>query len=190
MTQADPIKNLSIGAITQGTTDELMKIIKIFAVVVLVIGIPAAFFMRWDWLNPAFPDSSGVFQEYLKRFAWGVVYTLVILVFSVVVGLLLAIPVGLVQVTGPRWLASIARGYCSVMRGTPLLIQLWLAYYGLGEFLPTDPARHLECATWFRRHPRRLPAFRLALRADGVHPQLRRLRGRSDARRLRLGAEG
>jgi len=51
----------------------------------------------------------------------------------------LAIPIGLVQVTGPRWLAAIARGFCTVVRGTPLLIQLWLLYYGLGALFPHIP---------------------------------------------------
>ncbi len=43
------------------------------------------------------------------------------------------------QVTGPKWLAAIARGYCTVMRGTPLLIQLYLFYYGIGSILATVP---------------------------------------------------
>jgi len=44
-----------------------------------------------------------------------------------------------VQVTGPRWLAAIARSFCTVIRGTPLLIQLWLLYYGLGSLFPLMP---------------------------------------------------
>jgi len=52
---------------------------------------------------------------------------------------LLAIPIGLVQVTGPRWLAVLARSFCTVIRGTPLLIQLWLLYYGLGSLFPLVP---------------------------------------------------
>ena len=54
--------------------------------------------------------------------------------------MMLAIPIGLVQVTGPRWLAAIARGFCTVIRGTPLLLQLWLIYYGLGSLFPADRA--------------------------------------------------
>lgn len=56
-----------------------------------------------------------------------------------VFGLILAVPVGLVQVTGPRWLARIAGGYCTLMRGTPLLVQLWLLYFGLGSVFSTFP---------------------------------------------------
>ena len=69
----------------------------------------------------------------------GIVITLQLLGMSVAIGMLLAIPIGLVQVTGPRWLAIPARAFCTVIRGTPLLIQLWLLYYGLGSLFPMIP---------------------------------------------------
>jgi polar amino acid transport system permease protein len=53
--------------------------------------------------------------------------------------MLLAIPIGLVQVTGPRYLAWLAKGFCTVIRGTPLLVQIWLLYYGLGSLFPSIP---------------------------------------------------
>jgi polar amino acid transport system permease protein len=65
--------------------------------------------------------------------------TIQLLVLSMVFGLILAVPVGLVQVTGPRWLGGIARGYCTLMRGTPLLVQLWLLYFGLGSVFAAYP---------------------------------------------------
>ena len=61
------------------------------------------------------------------------------LVISLVIGMSLAIPIGLVQVTGPWPLAWAARVFCTVIRGTPLLIQLWLVYYGLGSLFPFIP---------------------------------------------------
>ena len=84
--------------------------------------------MDWSW-----------FPKYLPQLVDGLFITIQILVLSMVFGLMLAVPVGLVQVTGPRWLASIARAYCTVMRGTPLLIQLYLLYYGVGSILATVP---------------------------------------------------
>lgn len=65
--------------------------------------------------------------------------TIQLLVISCILGFILAIPIGLVQVTGPRWLGWIARGFCTTIRGTPLLIQLWLLYYGLGSLFPQFP---------------------------------------------------
>lgn len=69
----------------------------------------------------------------------GLWLTIQLLVISCVLGFILAIPIGLVQVTGPRWLGWIARGFCTTIRGTPLLIQLWLLYYGLGSLFPQFP---------------------------------------------------
>lgn len=84
--------------------------------------------MQWYWV-----------AEYLPKFIDGIVVTLQLLSMSIIMGMALAIPIGLVQVTGPRWLAIPARGFCVVIRGTPLLIQLWLLYYGLGSLFPLIP---------------------------------------------------
>ncbi len=84
--------------------------------------------MDWSWL-----------PKFLPLLPHGIFITLQLLVLTMVLGLLLAIPLGLVQVTGPPWLAKIARGYCTIMRGTPLLIQLYLLYYGLGSVFSAYP---------------------------------------------------
>ncbi len=81
--------------------------------------------MDWSWL-----------PEYSDKLISGFWLTIQLLVICSCLGFLLAVPVGLVQVTGPRYLAAIARGFCTVIRGTPLLIQLWLIYYGVGELFP------------------------------------------------------
>ncbi|MEP1207591.1 MAG: ABC transporter permease subunit [Rhizobiaceae bacterium] len=81
--------------------------------------------MDWSWL-----------PEYSDKLISGFWLTIQLLVICSTLGFLLAVPVGLVQVTGPKWLAMIARGFCTVVRGTPLLIQLWLIYYGVGELFP------------------------------------------------------
>jgi polar amino acid transport system permease protein len=84
--------------------------------------------MNWSWL-----------PEYAPRLLEGLWITIELLLISIFLGMLLAVPIGLVQVTGPRWLGAIARGFCTVIRGTPLLIQLWLIYYGLGSIFPFIP---------------------------------------------------
>jgi polar amino acid transport system permease protein len=84
--------------------------------------------MDWSWL-----------LEYLPRFAEGLWLTLQLLFWSILIGMSLAIPIGLVQVTGPRPLAWLARAFTTVIRGTPLLIQLWLIYYGVGSLFPSIP---------------------------------------------------
>lgn len=84
--------------------------------------------MVWDWL-----------PVYLPRFSEGLWVTIKLLLLSIFFGMSFAIPIGLVQVTGPKWASAIARGFCTVVRGTPLLIQLWLLYYGLGALFPHMP---------------------------------------------------
>ena len=82
--------------------------------------------MEWYWL-----------PEYFPRFVEGLWLTIQLLVISIVIGMSMAIPIGLVQVTGPRPLAWLAKAFCTVVRGTPLLIQLWLIYYGIGSLFPS-----------------------------------------------------
>jgi polar amino acid transport system permease protein len=85
--------------------------------------------MVWGWI-----------PEYAWRFAEGLWVTVSLFTSSWFFGFLLAIPIGLAQVSGPKWLGLLARGYCTLFRGTPLLIQLWLLYYGLGSLFPQFPA--------------------------------------------------
>jgi polar amino acid transport system permease protein len=80
-----------------------------------------------------------VLIDFLPLLLKGLVYTILLLVLSCVFGMLLAIPIGLVQVTGPKPLAWLAAGFCTVIRGTPLLIQLYILYYGLGSLFPQIP---------------------------------------------------
>jgi polar amino acid transport system permease protein len=96
--------------------------------IALAIVVCAAVFMRWDWI----PNYAWLAVQGIWRTIW-------LLVVSVVLGFMLAVPLGLVQVTGPIWLAVPARTFCTIIRGTPLLLQLWLLYFGLGALFPQFP---------------------------------------------------
>src|SRR5690625_4706483 len=84
--------------------------------------------MRWDWI----PD-------YGTDILIGIWRTLWLLSASILIGFLAAVPLGLVQVTGPRLLAWPARAFCTTLRGTPLLLQLWLLYFGWGCVFAKTP---------------------------------------------------
>lgn len=88
----------------------------------------AIIYGRWDWV-----------PQYLPRLGYGTLITLAMLFGSGILGFLLALPLGLVRVTGPWWLKWPADVFCTVIRGTPLLLQLWLLYYGLGSLFPSIP---------------------------------------------------
>lgn len=84
--------------------------------------------MDWSWL-----------PGYLPKIGHGLLVTLALLVSSVAAGFALGLPLGAVQVTGPAPLRWLANGFCTVIRGTPLLLQLWLIYYGLGALFAQFP---------------------------------------------------
>ncbi|KOF12497.1 nickel permease [Ensifer adhaerens] len=65
--------------------------------------------------------------------------TVLLLLISVVFGFVIAIGLAFAQVSGGRLTRHFARAYCTFFRGTPLLIQLWLLYYGVGSLLPMIP---------------------------------------------------
>ena len=57
--------------------------------------------------------------------------TIPLAVLSFSLGLVLALLLALMRLSHRWWLAGIARGYISVVRGTPLLVQLFVIFYGL-----------------------------------------------------------
>ena len=87
-----------------------------------------AYALRWDWI----PTYAPLALEGLWATLW-------ILAVSTFLGFCLAIPLGLAQAVGPWYLALPARVFCTVIRGTPLLLQIWLLYYGLGSLFPHYP---------------------------------------------------
>lgn len=52
---------------------------------------------------------------------------------SMAAGLILGLLVALIRIANVPVLAQIVRGYVSVIRGTPLLVQIYLVYYGLPQ---------------------------------------------------------
>ncbi len=78
-------------------------------------------------------DYNVVFDS-LPLYFSGVLVTLKLLLIALTFGLLLAVPLGLMRVSrqplvnAPAWL------YTYVIRGTPMLVQLYLIYYGLAQF--------------------------------------------------------
>ncbi|WP_425595580.1 ABC transporter permease [Ruegeria faecimaris] len=84
--------------------------------------------LRWDWI----PTYAPLALEGLWRTIW-------LLAVTCVLGFLLAVPLGLAQAIGPWYLSAPAKVFCTVIRGTPILLQIWLLYYGLGSLFPQIP---------------------------------------------------
>jgi arginine/ornithine transport system permease protein len=63
----------------------------------------------------------------------GLVNSLALLGASLLAGGLLALPLAVARVSTLRWVSGPVWLFTYVMRGTPLLIQVYLIYYGLGQ---------------------------------------------------------
>ena len=72
--------------------------------------------------------------ENLPLYFGGVLVTLKILLISLAIGLSLAVPLALMRVSKSPWVNFPAWLYTYVIRGTPMLVQLFLIYYGLAQF--------------------------------------------------------
>jgi polar amino acid transport system permease protein len=91
-----------------------------------------------------------LFEKFGPRMADGFLVTLELSFGSVLLGLLLAMPVALGRVFGSRPLSAALFGYTYVFRGTPILAQLFLIYYGSAQFQPALSAAGLW---WLFRDP-------------------------------------
>ncbi|MDJ0949231.1 MAG: ABC transporter permease [Alphaproteobacteria bacterium] len=72
--------------------------------------------------------------QYSDRFIDGTIITIQLLVTSSIIGLAIAVPMALARVSRNPLLAGGAYVYIYILRGTPLLVQLYLVYFGLGQF--------------------------------------------------------
>lgn len=63
----------------------------------------------------------------------GFFLTLLITLASFAVGQVFALPLALALVSPRRWLSYTAATYTFMVRGSPLLVQLFIVYYGLGQ---------------------------------------------------------
>lgn len=77
-----------------------------------------------------------VLQEYGPRMLAGLVVTLELVSIAIVLGALLAVPIALGRMSKNKLLSRLAFAYVYAVRGTPLLAQTFLVYYGAGQFRP------------------------------------------------------
>ncbi|MFS8045100.1 amino acid ABC transporter permease [Rhizobium sp. BR 314] len=82
--------------------------------------------------------------ESLGTLLWaGLVFTIPLTLITFVLGLLLGLLTAVTRLFGPAPLVAVARFYVWVIRGTPLLVQLFVIFYGLpslGILLDAFPA--------------------------------------------------
>ena len=79
--------------------------------------------MDFGLISEAFPKLLGAVDE-----------TLTLAFSSVSIGFFFAIPIAVMRLSKSRLLSSFAYGYVYIFRSTPLLVQIFLIYYGSGQF--------------------------------------------------------
>ncbi len=70
-------------------------------------------------------------QRFFGDFVRGAGVTLELTAVGLSLGFVLGLLLALAKIYAPRWLSGIATAYIEIFRGTPLLVQLFLIYYGL-----------------------------------------------------------
>lgn len=91
----------------------------------LIFGI--AWFLYHSW-NPDF------IAKYGPKYWSGLKITLQLVLLSLALGALLSLPVALGRMSQNRLWRGVTYSYVYFFRGTPLLAQIFLIYYGLGQF--------------------------------------------------------
>ena len=94
-------------------------------------------------------DLSFMYETFL-RLLEGLPLTLNLAFTAVGLGAVFAMLLALMRMSGVAVLDWSARAYVFVFRGTPLLVQVFLIYYGLGQF---RPALQELGVWWFFREP-------------------------------------
>ena len=72
--------------------------------------------------------------ESLPLYGRGLLMTLALLAAALAAGGLVALPLAIVRAGRRGWASRMVWGFTYVIRGTPLLVQLFLLYYGLSQF--------------------------------------------------------
>ena len=75
-----------------------------------------------------------IFIKWLPSFIDGAWLTLQLVGVSVITGLILAVPLGIARSSRHLAVRALPYGYIFFFRGTPLLVQLFLVYYGMAQF--------------------------------------------------------
>lgn len=95
--------------------------------IALGAGIVLYLIQSWE------PD---LFAKYAPAYLSGLWVTISLVAISIVLGAILSVPIALGRMSGNPLLSWPAYAYVYFFRGTPLLAQTFLVYYGFGSFRP------------------------------------------------------
>lgn len=109
------------------STGRLTGILALGFWVVAGLGLVYFLWSVWD------PDKIARYGPKLLSGLW---VTVSLVAASIILGALISLPVAFGRMSKNRFIGALAYGYVYLFRGTPLIAQLFLIYYGLGSFRP------------------------------------------------------
>ncbi|RLG89503.1 MAG: amino acid ABC transporter permease, partial [Thermoprotei archaeon] len=81
-----------------------------------------------------------IFTEYSPLLLEGIKNTLLLTIVSFTIGFVLGLPTAVTRVYAPRPLRWLAVIYVELIRGTPMIVQLFLVYFALPQLgITLDP---------------------------------------------------
>ena len=121
--------------------------------------------LLYNGFDPAF------YATYAPKFLNGLLVTLEIVFLSVVIGALLSLPAAAGRMSDNPLAAVPAFAFVYFFRGTPLIAQTFLVYYGAGSFREAFEAVHLW---WFFRDPFYCVVFTFSLNTAAYQAEILR----------------
>jgi len=129
-----------------------------------VLGLALVWYLASSW-DPA------KIERYGWRYLDGLATTLILTFGSITLGALLSVPVTFARMARNPILNTIAYAYVYVFRSTPMLLQIFLIYYGLGSFRPQIEAIGLW---WFFREAWYCALFAMTLNTAAYQAEILR----------------
>jgi polar amino acid transport system permease protein len=105
--------------------------VSVLGVALIALWVALALLMLWALIQSLGGER---LANYGPRVVSGFITTIELVVLSVVLGAVISIPVAAGRLSNVRLFSTLAAGYSYFFRGTPLIAQLFLIYYGAGEF--------------------------------------------------------
>lgn len=99
----------------------------------VLMGLWALFGLALVWFLVSSWDTELV-KKYAPGYLTGLITTIELVAISIVVGAIISVPVAYARMSRNPFLSGIAYAYVYFFRGTPLLAQTFLVYYGVGSF--------------------------------------------------------
>ena len=90
-------------------------------------------------------------------------WTLLLSLVAFVGGTLVTLPLLFMRLLQRKWLTRVIRGYTALFQGTPLLMQLFLAFFGVGLF-------GIDVAPWTAACASSMPGASLSAARSGRSP--------------------